>query len=105
MNQVAAPDAPQRETSILPWIAATVIGLIAAAALWVPPSPPEPWASIIGWLIVIGAAVISAALVFVLGARGKTVALAAVMAVVVTALAWPVIVGVLVVIGLFIEAV
>ena len=99
MDHAGVTHVPHRE-SRAPWIAATIIGLVGAVALWVPSYPPDPWASIISWLVLFGAAVLSAAVAYVLGARGKTVALASLLALVVLTLAWPVIFGVLVVIGL-----
>jgi hypothetical protein len=103
MDRAEERSASQREMSRVPWIAATIIGLIGAVAWWVPSYPPDPWASIIAWLVWIGAAVVSAAVAYMLGARGNALALAAVLAVVVTFIAWPVIFGVLTVVGLFID--
>ena len=103
MDHAETPQAPHRDTRTLSWIAATAIGVIGAAAWWVPTYPPDPWASIVAWLVWIGAALVSAGIVYLLGARGKTVALASVLAVAVTFLAWPVIFFVLAVTGLVIE--
>jgi hypothetical protein len=87
------------------WIAATVVGVIGAVVWWVPSYPPDPWATVIAWLVWIGAALLSAVVAYMLGARGRAVALAAGLGVVATFLAWPLIFFVLVVIGLVGEAV
>jgi hypothetical protein len=85
------------------WIAAAGIGVAGAVGWWAPNYPPDPWATLIGWAIWIGAAVLGAVAALMLGARGKTVALASGLAAVVTFLALPVIFFVLVLIGLFLE--
>ncbi len=99
MDHAEARHQRRRETSRVPWSAGTATGVLAAAAWWVPSYPPDPWATIIAWLIWIGAALVSAAVVYMLGARGKTAALASGVALAVTFLAWPVIFFVLLVIG------
>lgn len=104
MDRAEASHALRRDTPRAPWIAATIIGFVGAVAWWVPSYPPDPWASIIAWLVWIGAALVSAAVAHILGARGRAIAMASVLAVVTTFLAWPVIFGVLAVIGLIIEA-
>jgi hypothetical protein len=85
------------------WISAAAIGVAAAVAWWAPNYPPDPWATLIAWAILLSAAVLGAVVAVMLGARGKTVAIAAGLAAVVTFLAWPVILFVLVMIGLFVE--
>jgi hypothetical protein len=85
------------------WVAAAVIGVTGAVAWWAPNYPPDPWATFIAWAIWIGAAGLGAFAAAMFGARGKTVAVAAGFAAVVTFLAWPLILFVLVVIGLFLE--
>jgi hypothetical protein len=86
------------------WIASTLIGIAGAVAWWAPDYPPDPWATVIAWAVLIGAAVLGAVAAVLLGARGKTVALALGLAVVATFLAWPVIFFVLTMIGLVLEA-
>jgi hypothetical protein len=105
MHHADAQRVSRREASRVPWIAAAAIGFIGAVVWWVPPYPPDPWATIIAWVVLIGAALLSAAVAYMLGARGKTVALASLVGVVVTFLAWPVILFVLVVIGQIVELV
>jgi hypothetical protein len=56
------------------WIAASVIGVAAAAALLLPTYPPEPWASVIAWAVVIGAGLLGAVVGYVLGARLRMIA-------------------------------
>ena len=99
MDHAEGSQVQRRETSRAPWIAATIVGLVAAVAWWAPSYPGDPWATIIAWLVWIGAALVGAALAYMLGARGKEVALASGLAVVVTFLAWPVILVVLLIIG------
>jgi hypothetical protein len=85
------------------WIAASVIGVAAAAALWLPTYPPDPWASVIAWAVVIGAALLGAAVGYLLGARRKMIAVTGAHAFVVTVLAWPVALFVLVAVGLILR--
>jgi hypothetical protein len=103
MHHAQAEQVRRPATSRAPWIAATVVGLIGAAAWWVPPYPPDPWASIIAWVVLLGAALVSAAVAYIVGARGATVVLASALAVGVTFVAWPLILFVLVVIGQIVE--
>jgi hypothetical protein len=103
MNHPEPQSVCRPPTPGIAWIAAIVIGLIGCVAWWVPSYPPDPWATIIAWLVWIGVAVLSAAVVYMLGARGRTVVLASALAAATTFLAWPVIFDALVVIGEIIE--
>ena len=82
-----------------------VIGLVGAVAWWVPSYPPGHWEAIVAWIVWLGAALVGGAVAYLLGARGKTVALASALAAVVTFAAWPVIYFVLIVTVLIIEVI
>jgi hypothetical protein len=103
MDHADLPRLSHRATGKVPWISATVIGLVGAVAWWVPSYPPGHWEAIVAWLVWLIAALVSGAVAYFLGARGKTVALASALAAVVTFAAWPVIYFVVVVIVLIIE--
>jgi hypothetical protein len=83
---------PHRATAVG---ASGFIGLLGAFVWWVPPEPPEPWSSILGWTVLAAVAVLSAATAYVVGGRGKTPAVAAATGAAATFLSLPVVFGTL----------
>jgi hypothetical protein len=85
--------------------AAAFVGLLGALAWWLPPEPPEPWGAIGAWAVLVAVAALSGAAAYVLGGRGKIVAVAVAVGVASTFSALPVLLGAWFVIVLLVELV
>jgi hypothetical protein len=86
-------------------LAAAVFGLSGAAAMFLPPDLPEPWASISGWVIIAAAAGATSAVAYAVGVRGKHVWYAAGLGVLSVFATPAVVLGTLFAIGLIIDGV